>query len=169
MIMSKNVDEEIGTILSRLAFLEQRLGGEADQDQVATPTGTQLLDVEIQIRRARDAVFPAGYFADTAWELLLELEKGRRSGLRFAVSDLGLQARIPPTTVLRYVDHLVADGYAQRRPDPNDRRRVFVELTDTGISAINKVFADIGERAGDRSEQSLATFREFPGTSVFAL
>ena len=53
------------------------------------------------------------------------------------------------------VDTLVARGYLERAPDPNDRRRMTVSLTDrgrlaaaTGRDAVERVDAALAERVG---------------------
>jgi hypothetical protein len=95
---------------------------------------------EAVLRRARDRHFPGGYFADVAWDILLDLDKAAREGSYYAVTDIGVEAKAPLTTVLRYLSKLEADGYVERIPDPADRRRNFVRLTDLGQSTMNAVF-----------------------------
>ena len=48
------------------------------------------------------------------------------------MGELSRSLNVPLSTATRVVDWLVAQGYAQRLPDPNDRRVVRVALTDTG-------------------------------------
>jgi DNA-binding MarR family transcriptional regulator len=98
------------------------------------------LDIELTIRRVRDQHFDSRYFTDAAWEILLDLKRSAQLGQRLATSDLGLAAGIPLTTILRYIDRLVKDGYVVRRDDQDDRRRVFVDLTELGIEAMDSVF-----------------------------
>jgi DNA-binding MarR family transcriptional regulator len=49
-----------------------------------------------------------------------------------SVSDLAVAERIRPQSMAQTVSDLEADGYVSRRPDPGDRRRALVELTELG-------------------------------------
>jgi DNA-binding MarR family transcriptional regulator len=166
---------DIRAIIQSLNQLEAQLLQQKGQDGPLTPmlTDGMLLTLELQLRRARDAHFPVGYFADAAWEILLELEQARRQCTRMSISDIGLGAGVAPTTVLRYIDRLVADGIVERRPDPLDRRRVFIALTKHGQALMAGIFVGVVEDRSDRQTLSMTEhandeFREYPGVSVFA-
>ena len=49
-----------------------------------------------------------------------------------SVSDLAQAERIRPQSMAQTVSDLEADGLVERRPDPGDRRRALVDLTDAG-------------------------------------
>ena len=49
-----------------------------------------------------------------------------------SMGELSRDLQVPLSTATRSMDWLVKNGYAQRLPDPNDRRIVRVELTETG-------------------------------------
>jgi DNA-binding MarR family transcriptional regulator len=66
-----------------------------------------------------------------------------------SVSDLAVAERMRPQSMAQTVADLEADGYVARRPDPGDRRRALVELTEHGLTVLE---ADRREREG-----SLAT------------
>jgi DNA-binding MarR family transcriptional regulator len=53
-----------------------------------------------------------------------------------SVSDLAAGARMRPQSMAQNVQELEARGLVRRRPDPDDRRRAFVELTDAGHAAL---------------------------------
>jgi DNA-binding MarR family transcriptional regulator len=61
------------------------------------------------------------------------------------VSDLAVAERMRPQSMALTVSELEADGYVVRRPDPRDRRRALVELTDGGMAALQ---ADRRQREG---------------------
>ena len=100
----------------------------------------QLRDAELKLRRVRDRHFPEGYFGASAWDVLLELDRAERLGRCYCISDVGIDAKIPLTTALRYLLRLEKDGYIARQCDPTDRRRVFVRLTDHGRMLLNQIF-----------------------------
>jgi DNA-binding MarR family transcriptional regulator len=62
-----------------------------------------------------------------------------------SVSDLAAAERVRPQSMAQTVAELEADGYVQRRPDPDDRRRAYVELTKAGIEVLQ---AERGKREG---------------------
>jgi DNA-binding MarR family transcriptional regulator len=101
---------------------------------------SDLRETEIRIRRARSLCFPSGYFADVAWDILLELDRAERRQQTFSVSDVGLDAGIPLSTLLRYVAKLESDGFLVKSQDPHDGRRVYVALTELGRKSLDKVF-----------------------------
>ena len=53
-----------------------------------------------------------------------------------SVSDLAVAERVRPQSMAQTVGDLEADGLVARRPDPGDRRRALVSLTDAGRSAL---------------------------------
>ena len=67
-----------------------------------------------------------------------------REGPR-SVSELATAERIRPQSMAQTVSDLEADGLVARRPDPADRRRAMVELTDAGRAVLA---ADRRQREG---------------------
>jgi DNA-binding MarR family transcriptional regulator len=55
-----------------------------------------------------------------------------------SVSDLAVAERMRPQSMAQTVGELEADGQVARRPDPRDRRRALVELTDAGRRALSE-------------------------------
>jgi DNA-binding transcriptional ArsR family regulator len=84
----------------------------------------------LRARRLRDGMFPEGIFADPAWDMLLDLFACKLEGTRVCVSNACSAAGVPQTTALRWVDRLEECGLVERRPDPVDSRRIYVELTE---------------------------------------
>ena len=95
---------------------------------------------EIKFRERRSAMFPHGYFTDPAWDILLDLYSAHCAGRPISTTGLGLAAGVPQTTMLRHLGQLVNDRLAVRVNDPLDRRRVYVELTETGIQRMASLF-----------------------------
>lgn len=65
------------------------------------------------------------------------------------MGDLSRALDVPLSSATRIVDWLVKNGYAERQPDPGDRRIVRVALTATGLEmngAINAFIRDRIER-----------------------
>jgi DNA-binding MarR family transcriptional regulator len=53
-----------------------------------------------------------------------------------SVSDLAVAERVRPQSMAQTVADLEADGLVTRRPDPDDKRRALVELTEHGRTAL---------------------------------
>jgi DNA-binding MarR family transcriptional regulator len=62
-----------------------------------------------------------------------------------SVSDLALAEGVRPQSMAQTVSDLEADGLVTRRPDPDDRRRALVELTEEGRATL---LADRAQREG---------------------
>ncbi|MEA3040560.1 MAG: hypothetical protein QOC65_49 [Sphingomonadales bacterium] len=84
----------------------------------------------LRARRLREGLFPGGIFADPAWDMLLHLYACKLEGTRIGVSNACAAASVPSTTALRWVDRLEECGLVERRPDPTDSRRIYVELAE---------------------------------------
>jgi DNA-binding MarR family transcriptional regulator len=64
------------------------------------------------------------------WNWVLLREATRASGA--SQRELADLMHIEPPTLVRHLDRLEADGYVERRPDPDDRRRLLVFVTTAG-------------------------------------
>lgn len=130
----QQLSEEVGRIATILASLsESELiaepetvpgeGGDADLN-------ASMVRAIIRARRLRDQYFGGELFADPAWDMLLDLMAARLDKQRVAVSSLCIAAAVPPTTALRWIKTLTYHGLFVRTADPQDGRRVFIELSD---------------------------------------
>lgn len=90
----------------------------------------------IRLRRMRDRYFRTDLFADPAWDMLLDLMAARLDRMRVAVSSLCIAAAVPPTTALRWIKTMCDNGLFVRVADPDDGRRVFIELSDGAAGAM---------------------------------
>jgi DNA-binding MarR family transcriptional regulator len=82
--------------------------------------------------------------------MLLDLTAARLEGKLTPVSSLCIAAAVPTTTALRWIRSLSDAGIIERRPDPFDARRSYVQLSDAAAEAMFgwlRLFADqFGER-----------------------
>jgi DNA-binding MarR family transcriptional regulator len=58
-----------------------------------------------------------------------------------SISDLATAERMRPQSMAQTVRDLEESGLVSRRPDPDDRRRAFVELTPAGLDAVRSTRA----------------------------
>ncbi|HEX2764028.1 MAG TPA: winged helix DNA-binding protein [Allosphingosinicella sp.] len=132
----QQLSEEVGRIASVLAALSE---DEAAAAAVAAATGPEAAGEKIdagfirsiiRARRLRDHFFRSELFADPAWDMILDLMAARVEKQRVAVSSLCIAAAVPPTTALRWIKTLCDQGVFVRMSDPEDGRRVFIELSE---------------------------------------
>ena len=100
----------------------------------------------IKSRRLRERYFAADLFADPAWDILLDLFAARAEGVSVSVSSLCIAAAVPPTTALRWITAMTSNGILLRRHDPDDARRVFIELSNETAEQLESYFLEIRRR-----------------------
>ena len=136
-VRSARGDSPQGRELQRIAAAALELAGEIGRDPGGagpggSPAGLRSLELLQSLESARTTIFGDAVMPEPAWEMLAELMRARLGGKPITVSSLALASKSPMTTALRRIDELVAGGLARRVPDPEDRRRTHVELTDEG-------------------------------------
>jgi DNA-binding MarR family transcriptional regulator len=55
------------------------------------------------------------------------------TGRRVSVSSAGIASAAPATTALRWIKQLEASGVIRREADPQDRRRIYLRLSEEGL------------------------------------
>ncbi|MFN4019613.1 MAG: MarR family transcriptional regulator [Erythrobacter sp.] len=94
-------------------------------------------------RQARARFFDAELFGDPAWDMLLDLTAAHGEGARVSVTSLCIAAGVPATTALRWLTQMVEAGLFVRVPDPADKRRAFIALSDRSLTAMAGYFASL--------------------------
>jgi hypothetical protein len=102
-------------------------------------TAQQLRNI-IRVRRLRDQFFDCQFFADPAWDMLLDLMAAQLERVQVAVSSLCIAAAVPPTTALRWIKSMTDAGMFERVADPDDGRRIFIQLSEGAASALQRYF-----------------------------
>lgn len=105
----------------------------------------QLRDL-LQELRIRDRMFPRDLAHGPAFPMLLDLYAAAQDGRRVSITSLCIASYAPATTALRYIDLLLAAGLIERVPDWNDRRRVWMKLTRTGLELVGGYLEAVGKR-----------------------
>jgi DNA-binding MarR family transcriptional regulator len=70
-------------------------------------------------------------------------------GLGHPMSEIASHVFVPPPTLTKVVDRLVADNLVHRHVDPSDRRRVLVLLTARGRSSQRRLDRVVEKRMAD--------------------
>lgn len=102
----------------------------------APPPDLAQVRAMIRARRTRARFFPEGWFADPAWDMLLDLAAAELARTRPSVSSLCIAADVPATTALRWIKRLCDEGRLVRTGDPLDRRRMFVSMSPETSAAM---------------------------------
>ena len=136
-LILQQLSEDVGRIAAILASLSEEdaaamAGIKAAGDEAADDPGVEATYIRsmIRARRLRDQFFRGDLFADPAWDMLLDLMAARLEKNRVAVSSLCIAAAVPATTALRWIKALTDRGIFVRQADPQDGRRVYIELSD---------------------------------------
>lgn len=104
----------------------------------------QLLSV---VHKHRKRHFAGALGSDSCWAVLLQLYAAHVYQHRIHIQALTERTGVPGTTVLRALDTLAAAGFVTRTDDRFDRRRVFIEITETGAAAMKECLLNSGSRA----------------------
>jgi DNA-binding MarR family transcriptional regulator len=145
------LSEEVGRIARTLASLSKegrtvtraRNGGHSAgwTNGQASAVTAEVIRRILRARRLRARYFDPELFADPAWDMLLDLSAARTEGRPVAVSSLCIAAAVPPTTALRWIRAMSDHGLFVRTADPQDGRRVFIELSDGAAKGMADYFA----------------------------
>lgn len=122
------------------------LGGPSLAAAASTPAALPDPQVVRQIianRQARARFFDPELFGDPAWDMLLDLTAAHGEEARVSVTSLCIAAGVPATTALRWLTQMVESGIFERVPDPADKRRAFIGLSDKAIAAMSGYFASL--------------------------
>lgn len=114
--------------------------GGAGQTQLPDP---HMVRQVIANRQARARFFDAELFGDPAWDMLLDLTAAHGEGTQVSVTSLCIAAAVPATTALRWLTQMVESGIFVRVPDPADKRRAFIALSDRSLTAMAGYFASL--------------------------
>jgi len=142
----------LAEVLSQLAAnppggVRDRTPGYRGEPTAEPDPDPRAIRATIRARRLRDQHFASELFADPAWDMLLDLYAARLEGRRVSVSSLCIAASVPPTTALRWIGTMHDAELFGREPDPTDRRRAHITLTDRAAAAMRGYFGAAG-RAG---------------------
>ena len=97
----------------------------------------------MKIQKLQRRFFGDDVIANPCWDMLLDLYEKKMLGPAVCVTSLCIASGLPPTTALRRIDILEAEGLVRRIEDSSDRRRVLIELTPTGAEKLVEYFENV--------------------------
>ena len=107
--------------------------------------GLATLQRIVTDRRQRERHFPG--LSDPAFAMLTDLALQHTQGRKVSVTSACLASYAPATTALRHISMLVGEGLIERVADPDDARRIWLELTERGALKIGDLIGDRLARA----------------------
>lgn len=90
-----------------------------------------------------ERVLPFLPSANPGWRIVLELYIAGCERSRLSVSDIWHMTNIAGATSLRWLKLLEDKGLVARSPDPADKRRIWLHLTEEGNHAVTSVVEDL--------------------------
>lgn len=99
-------------------------------------------------RRHRHFTMLARDFGEPVWDMMLDLFVAGREKRLVSVSSACIAAAVPPTTALRWLQHLEDQAIIVREGDPNDRRRAHVRLSEPIVAAMERYITELVGNAG---------------------
>ena len=103
---------------------------------------SRLLRLDRHIDRMRRQTFATYGIESWEFEMLAAL---RRQGkpYRLTAGRLVQETLVSSGTVTNRIDRMVTHGYAERHPDPKDRRVVHVQATQRGVDLVDAAMSDL--------------------------
>jgi DNA-binding MarR family transcriptional regulator len=151
MQLKSSTEPSRGELLLELQFLSERLEAlkrrvETSSDLEALLTDpTDLGDVNnlLAAREARGRFFNPDLFVQTAWDIIVVLYLADLQQRQVTASHLYSVVGGAPTTGIRWTDRLIKEGLVTKSSDPNDGRRIFLNLTDDGRRSMQSYLASL--------------------------
>ena len=93
----------------------------------------------LELRANRAEVFGDGLFSEPAWDILLKLYSADLNSRAESISNVCLASGVPPSTALRWLQHLQGEGWIERSFDPDDRQ-FLIALSAKSRMAMERLF-----------------------------
>ena len=144
---------KLNALQEQLDDLRTRLMGHPNTDATDEAELAQLAQEIVRSRQRRAAVFQSNdLFGEPAWDILLGLYVATDAQLKLSVTELCDVAGAPPTTGLRWIEKLEKEGWVYRTPDPVDRRRFWVLLTERASNVMRRYLEEMRLRPNHGSK-----------------
>ncbi|WP_426188018.1 MarR family winged helix-turn-helix transcriptional regulator [Microbacterium sp. TWP3-1-2b2] len=103
-----------------------------EPDDLLHATATDLRMATFRLARRLRRERAVDSISDAQFAVLANL----RGNGRLPVGELAQRERVSAPTMSNIVDALAESGHVVRVPDENDRRRVYIEITDAGTAVV---------------------------------
>lgn len=103
----------------------------------------QRAQAELDLRHRRFERLGDRFAAEPAFAILLALYIAEDKKSKLSVSRTVELSLLSNATAVRWIDLFVEEKWVCRRSDPEDARKVLLELTSTAREAIDDLFAEV--------------------------
>lgn len=137
----------LNSLQKQLDELRAGLIGHSKAEAAEAAELGQLAQEIFHSRQRRAAVFgDSDLFGEPAWDIFLALFAAHEAQHKLSVTDVCDVAGVPLATGLRWIGRLENDGWIFRSPDPVDRRRFWLFLTERALNVMHDYLAEISLR-----------------------
>jgi DNA-binding MarR family transcriptional regulator len=137
----------LNTLQKQLDELRNKLIGNPKPDAADAGELGQLAQEIVFSRQRRADVFGDGdLFGEPAWDIFLALYAAQEAQHKLSVSGVCDVAGVPLATGLRWIEKLEKEGWLYRTPDPVDRRRSWLLLTERASNVMRDYLAGMSLR-----------------------
>jgi len=145
---SKQADlAKLNSLQDQLDDLRNRLMGHPATAAADEAALGQLAQEIVILRQRRAAVFGnSDLFGEPAWEIFLALYSAHEAQQKLSVTGLCEGAGLPLATGLRWIEKLEKENWVYRTPDPVDRRRSWLILTERALNVMRDYLAGLSVR-----------------------
>lgn len=129
-----------------------------EMDASAVKAFLHLMRTGSDVLRAAEGMFARYGISQGRFCVLIVLHRSPFDAI--GLSSLAEKVGVTRATVTGLVDNLEKDGFLERLPDPDDRRRMQVRMTDRGRSLMESILPDyyrrVSQLMADVDEESRA-------------
>jgi DNA-binding MarR family transcriptional regulator len=137
----------LNALQKQLDELRIRLIAHPEADAVDAEDLGQLAQEIVLSRQRRSDVFGDGdLFGEPAWDIFLALYAAQEAQHKLSVTGVCDVAGLPLATGLRWIEKLEKEGWVYRTPDPVDRRRTWLILTERASNVMRDYLAGLSVR-----------------------
>jgi DNA-binding MarR family transcriptional regulator len=117
----------------------ETMGGEPAPTRLRSAPSWLITHLATYAGRLLGEAFDSGEWRRYHYALLAALEEFGPA----SQAALGRRCQIDRSYIVEAVNELATRGYVQRAPDPNDRRRNVITITDAGVQQLNQLTATL--------------------------
>ena len=125
------------------SYVEKGSLGQAGQWTRATMKNPEAIRRLITMHKKRQLQLGPGTVDDAVWIIMFDMLLAELNDKKISVTSLCVDSGASTTTAFRRLRELIDSGYAAKMNDPDDKRRLYVCLTDKGRNLIASYLEDL--------------------------
>jgi DNA-binding MarR family transcriptional regulator len=109
----------------------------------------RLMKAFFKFNRTRWHNAPASGLSQVETDILENVARAERHGKALRVADISLMLRVSSPTVTQHLNSLEERGYVLKTQSKEDKRNVWITLTDKGTEALSSHYIRLGQDFGE--------------------